>query len=299
MPSKVTKYHGLKDSPFYRLRTKDNLATLLFSSRGALERLCSSADNYREFQKIKKSGGSRTIAAPTPALKRVQKRIADLLQRLAPPDFLFAPVSGRSYVGNAAHHLGSKAQRLLDLEDFFPSCTGNKVIWFFTQVMGCSPDVAVMIKKLTTRNEALPQGSPCSPVLAYLCYSDMWSEVDSAVQAGDCKLSVYADDVTISGAVIPEQTAWLVKRAFKKHGHTHSPEKERSRFGKPCQITGVVLTTDGLKLPNRQHLKLTELRHEAVSETSSKKLEAIHRKISGRLAQSRQVLDFSLKGDLE
>ena len=174
MPKKRIKHHGEQDSPFYKLRSKAKLASLLFLDVDKLVYFADSEDLYFDFPKKKKGSGFRSISAPCPALKTVQKRIAILLQRITPPDYLFAPVSGRSYVDNAARHLGANSIRSLDIQDFFPSCTANRVIWFFRKRMGCSPDVAALIRGIVTRHGSLPQGSPCSPILAFLCYLDMW-----------------------------------------------------------------------------------------------------------------------------
>ena len=107
MPKKRDSYHGERDSPFFRLRSKAKLASLLFISLEKLKALASADDLYFEFEKSKSSGGIRKISAPRDDLKAVQRRIANLLMRIAPPDYLFAPVAGRSYVDNAAQHLGA------------------------------------------------------------------------------------------------------------------------------------------------------------------------------------------------
>ena len=119
MPRKRIKCHGEQDSPFYKLRSKAKLANLLFLDVDKLKHLADSEDLYFDFRKKKRSGGFRPISAPRADLKIVQKRIADLLQRITPPDYLFAPVSGRSYVDNATRHLGANSVRSLDIKDFF------------------------------------------------------------------------------------------------------------------------------------------------------------------------------------
>ena len=131
MPKKPDKYHDERDSQFFRLRSRAKLASLLYIGQVKLTALAGEGDLYFQFEKPKSSGGFRVISAPRYDLKSVQARIADLLRRIAPPDYLFAPVARRSYVDNAAAHLGSHSIRLLDIEDFFPSCSANKVIWFF------------------------------------------------------------------------------------------------------------------------------------------------------------------------
>lgn len=291
MPKKREKYHGARDSPFFRLKTKSKLASLLFSSPSKLKALASAEDLYFDFKKPKKSGGFRDISAPRDDLKVVQKRIADLLQRIAPPDYLFAPVAGRSYVDNAARHLGATSVHLLDIEDFFPSCTANKVIWFFHKHMECSPDVAATLRGIVTRTGALPQGSPCSPILAYLCYVDMWEEIAAIVENAGCRLSVYADDLTISGDNVPEITIWQIKATLHRHGHRYKVTKERRKHLKPAEVTGVILKRDRLLAPNRQHQKLHDVRISLMKARSDESRDKLHAQVRGRTAQIEQITD--------
>ena len=289
MPRKDKKYHKLEDSPFFRLRSRAKLASLLFVGHNKLQELCRQEDLYFQFKKHKTSGGFRQISAPRNDLKAVQSRIADLLQRISPPDYLFAPVSGRSYVDNAAVHLGANSVRLLDIEDFFPSCTGNRIIWFFRKKMQCSPDVAKLVKTISTREESLPQGSPCSPILAYLCYVDMWEEISRIVDNAGCVLSVYADDLTISGKTVPEKTIWEIKVSLRKYGHHYQASKERSKHMKPAEVTGVILKRNELHAPNRLYKKLHDIRYQFKKSRSQEQKTDLAVKIRGREAQLAQV----------
>ena len=283
------KYHGEKDSPFYRLQAKSKLAALLYVGTQKIKDLAAADGLYFDFQKPKKSGGTRLISAPRDDLKAIQSRIADLLARIAPPDYLFAPVAGRSYVDNAARHLGAACVHLLDIEDFFPSCTANKVAWFFMTRMGCSRDVTAIITRLVTQKGCLPQGSPCSPILAYLCYVDMWEEIERIVASNNCLLSVYADDLTISGTVVPEIAIWEIKKALVKHGHRYKASKERSRHLKPAEITGVILSGNVLLAPNRQHKKIDAVRKELAVTCSPSHRAKLEAQFRGRVAQFRQI----------
>ena len=291
MPRKGEKHHGERDSPFFRLRARAKLAKLLHANRIKLESLAGDGGLYHQFPKPKTSGGVRLISAPRPDLKAVQARIAALLQRLAPPNYLFAPVSGRSYVDNAAAHLGAKAVHLLDIEDFFPSCTANKVIWFFHRRMQTSPDVAAILTGLVTLEGSLPQGSPCSPILAYLCYIDMWEEISRIVEEAGCTLSVYADDLTISGQMVPEVAVWEIKKVLRRHGHRYQAAKERSKCGRfAAEITGVILTPDGLYVPNRLHKHLHDSRGELKRTKSAEHRTTLEARVRGREAQMRQIM---------
>ena len=279
--------------PFFKLKSKARLAKLLFISKTKMKKFSKDEKKYYSFPKPKKDGGFRQINAPQDDLKAVQSRIAELLQRIAPPDFLFAPVKGKSYVDNAAHHVGARSIKLLDIMDFFPSCTSNKVIWFFRTRMECSDDISVIIKEIVTLDESLPQGSPCSPILAYLCYVDMWEEIGKIVSSYQCRLSVYADDITISGQITPEKMVWEIKKTLHRHGHQYNAEKERSRIDKPAQITGVILTNKGLKLPNKQHQKIYEIQNQLRMVQQSAKRQSLESQLRGRKAQKNQVLNAS------
>ena len=197
---------------------------------------------------------------------------------------------------NAAAHLGTHSIRLLDIEDFFPSCTDNKVIWFFRQRMQCSSDVAVVLKSIVTREGSLPQGSPCSPILAYLCYVDMWEEIARIVEDAHCTLSVYADDLTISGVTVPEKAIWEIKKALRRHGHLYKRSKERSKHGRPAEITGVILRPDGLHVPNRLHKKMHDVRRALGRTKSAEHRAALQTKLRGRQAQMHQVASGNTKG---
>jgi Reverse transcriptase (RNA-dependent DNA polymerase) len=178
--------HTLRDCQFFRLRTRKKLASLLRVSETALAEISSRTDLYDRRWKHKKeekwlrhpptdelASKYRPIDIPDIGLKAIQSRISKLLSRISPPDWLFSPVKGRSYVDNAARHKGAKAFWLLDIADYFPSCTANKVAHFFRRKLECSEDVTAILVHLTTWQNCLPQGSPCSPILAYFSNLDM------------------------------------------------------------------------------------------------------------------------------
>lgn len=291
MPRKLRRTHQLTDSIFYKLESRARLARLLFCSPSKLSALTDNTNHYRDWTQEKDSGGIRHIEAPDEDLKRIQSRIADLLGRLTPPDFLFNPVKGRSYVGNAARHLGSHEFRMLDVADYFPSCTANRVAWFFGTKMKCSKDVTAILVKITTRNGHLPQGSPCSPALAYLAHLDMWEAIDAEVGRHGCILSLYADDLTISGDHIPAALVRFVKATIYRYGFKLKRSKETCLINSPADITGVIVNRDRLSLPNRQHRKLHDLLTQYRTNHNPSQRQLLARKIAGRRSQKRQIED--------
>ena len=298
--------YTLRDSPFFRLRTRKKLATLLHVSEAALIEISARNDLYARRWKHKKekdkwlreqpapeiSAHYRPIDIPDGGLKAIQSRIANLLGRITPPNWLYSPVKGRSYVDNAACHKGARAFWLLDIADYFPSCTANNVAHFFRRKLECSPDVTAILVRLATLQQCLPQGSPCSPILAYFSNLDLWGEIEQSVTRAGLKHSVYADDITISGPIVRKEVIWEIKGAVHKHGLKIKAEKELSLIDSPADITGVIVDGDRTKLPNRQLKRLFELRaqrHLAKSNVLKRMLDS---QIAGRVAQKRQVEQF-------
>jgi hypothetical protein len=297
------KSYPLHDSPFFRLSSRKKLARLLRVSSEQLSYLVSGQQLYLRRWKHKKldqwlklapqhdiAENYRAIDIPDPRLKAIQARIATLLSRLKPPEFLYSPVKGKSYVDNAALHVGSKSFWLLDIADYFPSCSANNVARFFKSDMQCSPDVTAFLVKLVTLDGCLPQGSPCSPILAYFCNMPMWLAVAECAASANCKLSVYADDITISGEIVPKKTVWEIKKIIVGNGLKLKSKKEVSLTHSPADITGVIVKEDGTYLPNRQLKKLAELKRLRSTIKDPKEKIKIENKIHGSLVQRRQVI---------
>lgn len=281
--------HVINQSCLYKLKSKKKLAKILHVSLPGLESIANSTDRYSSWQEAKESGGFRSIDAPHERLKSKQKRIANILQKISPPDFLMAPVKGRSYVSNAAVHTGGRAFRLLDIENFFPSCTDKRVYWFFNSVMLCEPDVSAILTKLATHKGCLPQGSPCSPILAFFAYQNMWHEIDRITTEARCTLSVYADDITISGDVIYEKDIWAIKECLHRFGLDICAKKERKTICSPVNVTGVIVRDDKILLPNKQHKKLVETRRAINRSKNSAHRELLSNQLRGRVAQANQI----------
>ena len=294
--------YGLKDSPLFRLRSRRKLAKILRVSPKLLADISSSENIYTRrwkhknldrWLKVEPRGENekdyRQIDIPDPRLKAIQARIAALLGRVAPPGFLFSPVKGRSYVDNAAHHLGSNAFWLLDVADYFPSCTANNVAHFFMHDLECSPDVTAVLVRISTLGGCLPQGSPCSPILAYFSNLQMWNEIAQVVQGAGCKISIYADDITISGSIIRKSMIWNVKKIVHRHGLRLKPSKEVSLISAPADITGVIVKDVRTLIPNRQLKKLAELRAARLQTKNLKERKKLDTQIAGTKTQRLQV----------
>lgn len=83
----------------------------------------SSADRrYNTFFIKKKSGGVRTISAPCPLLKDVQRCLVLIFKSLfSRNSWTYGFVDGLSVADNAKKHVGMRYVLNIDLENFFPS----------------------------------------------------------------------------------------------------------------------------------------------------------------------------------
>ncbi|MEH2149798.1 reverse transcriptase family protein [Nostoc sp.] len=273
------------------MKSKERLAKLLRISRANLEMLTLSEGLYIEKSIFSpKKGKPFPVEKPTLPLKRVQKRIEELLKRVKMPNYIHAPAKGRSYISNAKAHINAAVVRSLDIKQYFPSSQSWRVYSFFYKQMRCSSDVAGILTRLSTFKRHLPTGSPSSPVLSYFAHIDMWEAINKLVESEGCTLTVYMDDVTISGSSVPDKLIFQVKKEFYCCGLRDSRKKEKHYVGnKPRKITGVIVKDGELKVPNSQHKKMHNCRQAIQKETDPGKLAHLMRSLKGLKSQAQQI----------
>lgn len=278
--------HPLNQSPLYKLGTRGKLCRLLGITPAELRAASKGDALYHEFDIPKKSGGVRHVENPARPLKLIQASLARRLASITPPDYLYCPVKGRCYVSNAAQHVGNRVVRCLDIKSFFPSTPKRRVFWFYKSVLGCSSDLAGLLATLSTYKGHLPTGSPLSPILAFFAYHDVWGRVAELCAAKGHTLTVYVDDLTISGSRVSDADLWLVKRELHRARlHYHKEKVFRDR---PAEVTGVIVGRDRISPPNRQRLKLHTARREVRELDGETRAGALNR-IAGLNAQLGQI----------
>lgn len=285
MPNRAT--YPLDQSPLYKMRRRARLATLLDVTDAELRALAAGDALYSEFDIPKKSGGgTRHVENPCKPLKRVQAKLAKLLARIEPPEFLFCPVKRRCYVTNAAAHRRNRVVHCLDIRKFFPSTPQRRVFWFFRTVMHCERDIAGLLAKLACYQEHLPTGSPLSPIMAYFAYYDLWARIADFCKEKGYTFTVYIDDVTISGARVPKADIWQVRQMI--HGMGLRYHKEKTFVDQPAEVTGVVLRGGRLVAPFRQHKKMYEAKA-MLADAADEDRAALLGKVAGITGQIKQI----------
>ncbi|WP_350284626.1 reverse transcriptase family protein [uncultured Croceitalea sp.] len=188
---------------------------------------------------------TRPINAPIKKLKFVQSRILNnILYKIKLPSYFFGGIKNKDAVKNARHHQGNKFFFLTDLKDFYPSVSFRSVEAALRKE-GFYPDVARLITRLSTKEGKIPQGCPTSSYLASLVVFHSCSDLFESYINRGLKVSIYVDDITISGPfdfkemtmeIISELRGRGLKINFKKtHYCTYNPI-----------VTGVQVKNNGI-----------------------------------------------------
>lgn len=164
--------------------------------------------SYKSFSIPKKSGGVRTISAPTKLLKSFLTYTNRLLQAFyQAPVYVTGFVPEKSVVDNAERHVGMNYVFNTDLKDFFPSISKSRV-WatlkrypfkFNDTIADAIAGMCCTEMKIDGKKRwVLPQGSPCSPVLTNIVCRNLDRELHKLAQEYSLRYSRYADDITFS-----------------------------------------------------------------------------------------------------
>lgn len=294
MPNNSNKKYALNQSPFYYLSSKKRLAVILNITPLELNNLTQLDNLYIEKEILDKKGKKRSIEKPKARLKSVQERIFNLLSRIELPDFLFCPAKGRSYISNAQTHIDGSVARSVDIKKYFPSTPSRRVYWFFHKRMQCSQDVASILTVLSTFKGQLPTGSPLSPILSYYAHIDMWEAISEIADKFDCTLTVYMDDVVISGLHVPYRVMWQIKQQIHRCGLRYHKEKHYAQ-GTAREVTGVIIRNGKIMPPNRQYLKMYQLHQQIQRESDPEEQVKLHQQLQGLESQVQQILEANTK----
>ena len=167
------------------------------------------AAKYTTFAVPKRGGGLRTISAPSPDLRLLQRRLSDLLQncveeinqkRKFKDELAHGFKRGRSIISNAVKHKGRTYVFNIDLQDFFPTINRGRVRGFFIKDANFLLDqkAATVLAQIACTDAGLPQGAPCSPVISNLVGHILDIRLCKLASSNGCTYSRYADDITFS-----------------------------------------------------------------------------------------------------
>ncbi len=159
-------------------------------------------DKYVRFDLPKKGGGARSIAAPIPRIRTLQRRLLAVLEEVysAKPS-AHGFVKNRSICTNARDHVRKRSVLNFDLENFFPTIHFGRVRgMFLARPYNCTSEVATVLAQLCCYKGYLPQGAPTSPIVSNMVCSRLDSHLRTLAVIHHCQYSRYADDITFSSS---------------------------------------------------------------------------------------------------
>jgi hypothetical protein len=277
------RLYPLNQSPLFKLRGLGQFEKLLHIDLRRLPELLDES-NYRVFLR-----GDRWIQQPLNALDLVHRRIAKLLSRVEKPDYLYSQ-RGRSHIDNASRHVGTIPLVKTDINKFHPSTTRDMVVRLFAQDFQCATDIANILGDICCyRAQHLPTGSSISGYIAFLAAKPMFDEIDSAAKEVSATMTLFGDDVTISGANVGLELLLRVRRLVRLHGlRTRKAKSKSYEATQPKPITGAVVRGYQLLLPNKQHKKIAQTRRD-LRRASPLQRYILKARLKGQLLAAQQV----------
>lgn len=287
--------YNLNQSPFYKLNSHKKLIKLFKTTKGTLNYLLSQGDNnnYYTFT-IPQENKDRDVQVPKKILRKIHKKIFELLSRINTPSYLHSATKKLSYVTNAHSHLSSSTKSKhasIDIKSFFQCASKKQVFNFFFSELNCSEDIARTLSKLCTFNSFLPTGSSISPILSFFSYKKMFDEINNVSQSKNIYMSLYVDDISLSGEKITPKVLLKIKDIISNYKLTGHKIKTYGA-GQKRIITGIVVNPINKKcdITNKRHQKINSLVHQlrTVSDTDQKI--RILKELTGRYFEANQVL---------
>lgn len=237
----------------------EHLSLLLGLNKGYVASVISSPTHFwRSFKIRKRSGGFREICAPYPALLYIQRWIySNILIKIKVSPYCHGFRIGRSIVSNAKWHVNKKEILKIDLSDFFPSITINRVIAVFKE-LGYNHQVSFYLASLCCLDGKLPQGAPTSPCLSNLILRPLDYRIVKFAKKIGLNYTRYADDLTFSGDEIRVSYINTISRIIEDEGFLVNKDKTRlyKRTGKRI-VTGICVT-DRLSIPRDYKRKIKQ-----------------------------------------
>lgn len=205
--------------------------------------------HYRPFTIAKPDGRERHLLAPSPALKRLQRRLLDnYLAQLPAHACATAFRSGSSIVHNARAHARQQLIATVDVRDFFASTRASRVRAFFVKQGWHGEELRTLMRLCVYRN-GLPQGAPSSPCLSNLVNLALDQRLWHLARQAGAIYTRYGDDLTFSWSCdrMPDGFPRAVEDGLQAAGYAIQPRKSwdvRPVGDRPC-ITGLMLTGNG------------------------------------------------------
>jgi len=235
-------------SSFSYLQSNQDLAKeLKVNSTSYLTNLSyTSAKHYKTYRIPKRTPGEfRTIYDPDQTLRTIQYRLLKSIWEKVPVmDECYAFESGKSIPQMANLHVNKAVVLSYDIRKYFDHIKNTMLMDVLTE-HGMGPVPARTVAELCTYTYFVPQGALTSPKISNCISSSTFGPgIKQFCEERGLTLTIYADDITISGQTIPNihEVNTFVARQVEQFGFRINTRKTKVMTRKTRQwVCGVVV----------------------------------------------------------
>jgi RNA-directed DNA polymerase len=201
--------------------TSERLSSILGIPTDAILELAKDAPFLYLKVKIPKNEKEfRKLEIPHPILKSFQRQLLHkVFDKFNTHPCLYG---GReSSTKKAVHaHIKKPIVITMDIRNFFPSVKKYSIINALN-TFGISEDLSMIVARLVSCHNHLPQGAPTSPCIGRLVLNQFAVELDSMLKGihSNSAFSIYVDDITISGPEGIKRIIPTVEKMLFRHGY--------------------------------------------------------------------------------
>ena len=208
-----------------------------------LDKISSNTLKFYRPKTIETAGKQRQLNIPIGQLRRIQNRLNLLLQSEDLPDNMHGGIPNRSPFTYVSKHVGKKTQIKSDIRDCFPTISNMRVYGLFIE-LGCSPDVARYLTKLTTVNGSIPQGSPTSTVIANLATKKLANRLNGLAKSYGQAVNAdtFVDDIVLSGPPHVTKSFKTVLKIIEQEGFQPNTKKTKIQMKGDLHILAGIRT---------------------------------------------------------
>ena len=225
------------------------------TTKDKLEALLRDRENYISRRSQEINGKQRQLAVPTRKLRSIHERIKYHLNKIKQPPYLYSPRKGRGQRDNASSHAANAHILKVDIRQFYPSTTQEDIFRWAYHTAGLTDDVAGLFSKLVAIDGKMPFGSPVSPILTSLVHRPMFDRVYRLCEDEGLTMSLWVDDLTISGPSVSGAFLDQVRCVIREGGfQTHKIAFLDA--ARPIIITGVPIAQKRVLAPRALHRRI-------------------------------------------
>ncbi len=123
----------------------------------------------------------------------------------------------------------------------------------------------------------------------------MFDEIFELSRRAGCTMTCYVDDIVLSGSKATKTLLYEVRGIIARHGLAAKHEKSKTfPANKPKIVTGVVIRSDGLAIPNKRLQDARRVRNLIMKTNDLSEKDRLRSSLKGKQQEAKQIHSFNL-----